>query len=43
MSMNYEAYYFVDDNGSEPVRDYIMSLPVNSRAKIYAFIDYVSA
>ena len=31
-------YYFVDERGDNPVRDFIESLPLKERAKIFAYI-----
>jgi len=32
-------YYFIDERGDNPVRDFIDSLPVKDRAKILAYIN----
>lgn len=39
--MKYELYYYQDDDGSEPVRDYILGLGVSERAKTYAFMRHL--
>ncbi|MFH1245096.1 MAG: type II toxin-antitoxin system RelE/ParE family toxin [Candidatus Omnitrophota bacterium] len=31
-------YYFIDDKGHNPVKEFIVSLPVKERAKIFAYI-----
>ena len=31
-------YYFVDEHGESPVKDFIKSLPVKERAKVFAYI-----
>lgn len=31
------VYYFVDERGNRPVKEFIFSLPVNERAKIWAY------
>lgn len=31
-------YYFVDEKGNNPVKEFIASLPVKERAKIFAYI-----
>lgn len=32
-------YYFVDERGDNPVRDFIESLPLKERAKVFAYIN----
>ncbi|MFH1259241.1 MAG: type II toxin-antitoxin system RelE/ParE family toxin [Elusimicrobiota bacterium] len=32
-------YYFVDERGDNPVREFIDSLPIKERAKIFAYIE----
>ncbi len=31
-------YYFLDQRGNNPVKDFIKSLPVNERAKVFTYI-----
>ena len=33
-----DIYYFVDERGYNPVKDFIDSLPVKERAKVFAYI-----
>ena len=33
-----EIYYFVDERGRNPVKEFIKSLPVNDRTKILAYL-----
>lgn len=40
--MDYEIYYFEDDKGNAPVREYIKVLPDQDRAKIYAYLNRLS-
>ena len=39
--MKYELYYYQDQNGVEPVRDYVQSLGASERAKTYAFMRHL--
>ena len=36
-------YYFIDENGNNPVEEFIASLPVKERAKVYAYIAELKA
>ncbi len=40
--MNYQIYYFQDEKGTEPVREYIGRLTEAERAKVFAYLDYLS-
>jgi len=33
-----DIYYFIDERGYNPVKDFIDSLPVKERAKVFAYI-----
>jgi hypothetical protein len=39
---NFEIFYYVDEKGIAPVREYLSGLPEGQRAKIYAFINFLS-
>ena len=39
--MKYELYYCQNQDGSEPVRDYIQGLSVSEKAKTYAFMRHL--
>jgi phage-related protein len=40
--MSFEIFYFADERGKVPVRDYLFSLPEKERAKVAAYITYLS-
>lgn len=40
--MSFEVFYYVDEKGKAPVRDYLYALPENERGKVYAFLKYLS-
>ena len=39
---NFEVYYYVDEKGMAPVRDYLFGLPEGQRAKVFAFVNFLS-
>lgn len=39
---HFEVYYYVDERGVAPVREYLLSLPEGQRVKAFAFIHYLS-
>lgn len=39
---NFEIYYYVDEDGLAPVREYLSKLPEGQKAKAFAFINYLS-
>ncbi len=40
--MNFEIVYFVDNKGRAPVQDFILELPELDRAKVHAYLKYLS-
>ena len=40
--MSFEIYYFADEKGIEPVRDYLKNLTEPDRAKVYAYLHHLS-
>ena len=39
---NFEIYYYVDEKGNAPVREYLLELPDGQKAKVFAFINFLS-
>lgn len=39
---SYEIFYYVDEDGAAPVRDYLLALPEGQRAKVLAFIRFLA-
>ena len=39
---NFEIYYYVDEKGTAPVREYILNLPEGQRVKAFSFIHFLS-
>ncbi len=39
---NFEIYYYVDEEGIVPVREYLLGLPEGQRSKAFAFINFLS-
>ena len=40
--MNFSIYYFTNEDGSEPVHEYIQNLTEPERAKVYAYLQHLS-
>ena len=40
--MSFDVCYFKDENGNEPVREYIQDLTEPNRAKVYAYLQHLS-
>lgn len=40
--MDFDIYYFVDEEKSEPVREYLQGLTEPERAKVYAYLHHLS-
>jgi len=38
----YTIYYYRDEKGNYPVYDYVVGLPKNHKAKVLAYVDYLS-
>ena len=41
MNAKWELLYYVKEDGKKPVEEYIRKLPINERAKIFTFIEYL--
>ena len=41
MNSKWQLLYYVKQDGTKPVEEYIRKLPINERAKILAFIDHL--
>ena len=39
---NFGIYYYVDEKGTAPVREYILHLPEGQRVKAFSFINFLS-
>ena len=39
--MNYEVKYYIDNRGIAPVREYIDSLNLKDKAKVFKYIDFL--
>ena len=39
--MEYQAFYFEDNKGVAPVRDYILALPTAKKAKVFAYLHHL--
>jgi len=40
--MNFGVYYFADEEGNEPAREYVQDLTEPERAKVYAYLQHLS-
>jgi phage-related protein len=41
MNSNWHLLYYIKQNGTKPVEEYIKKLTINERAKIFAFIEHL--
>ena len=39
--MNYEVKYYIDNKGKAPVREYVDSLNLKDKAKVFKYIDFL--